>query len=316
MSVYTQVEPDQLKEFLRHYNIGTLTDYHGISDGIENTNFFVDTNKGRFVLTLFEQLDASELPYFLNLMAFLGDHDVATAHPIADKQQQFLRELNGKPAALVERLSGKSVATPNITQCQAIGSMLGKFHIHSQSIDAYRENTRSPHWWKESIDKLADHPGKENAKLLTEEIAFQAKFRTADLPTGIIHADLFRDNALFDGNKITGIIDFYYACNDALIYDLAVVVNDWCSLADGSLDQKKSEALIQAYSSERPLTKEESSLWGVFLRAAALRFWISRLCDLHFPRPGEITHTKDPKVFEKIFKHRVGDFNNLSIACG
>jgi len=311
MSVYTSINGGELAEFLAAYSVGTLVDFEGISEGIENTNYFVTTTKTRYVLTLFEQLKFDELPYFLNIMAFLSEHEVPSAHPIADKQQHFLRRLKGKPAALVQCLAGKSIEQPTLDHCRSLGAALGRFHRHSQMFQGHRDNMRGPAWWQESIRNLRSVVDPESAKWMGDEIEFQAHYQQIDLPQGVIHADLFRDNALFEGNQLSGIIDFYYACNDALLYDIAVVANDWCSQPDGSFYRDKLDALLSAYDIERPLQQCEKKVWGVMLRASALRFWLSRLQDLHFPRPGEMTHTKDPDVFARIFKHRVTHFDAL-----
>jgi len=305
MSVFTSITHDELTQFLATYSVGELVAFEGISEGIENTNYFVTTTQTRYVLTLFEQLRFDELPYFLNVMAFLSEHDVPSAHPIADKQQQYLRRLNGKPAALVQCLSGKGVEQPTLEHCRSLGSALGRFHQHSPTFKACRPNTRGSAWWQESLHKLRAKISPEEVQCLSDEIAFQAQYPRDHLPQGVIHADLFRDNALFEGERLSGIIDFYYACNDALLYDLVVAVNDWCSRSDGSLSVDKVKALVSAYELERPLQADEKSLWSVMLRASAMRFWLSRLVDFHFPRPGELTHAKDPQVFARIFKHRV-----------
>lgn len=312
MSVYTPVEQNELENFLTHYDLDELESFQGISAGIENTNYFVTTSKQSLVLTLFESLSANELPYFLELMAFLAEHAIPSAHPIADRQGQYLRTLNNKPAALVKRLTGTSIMEPNAAQCQAIGKALGMMHTAVKNFSAVRENTRGPHWWHETLKALTPRIDSEDLQLLQEELVFQADARHTELPRGVIHADLFRDNALFDGDTLTGVIDFYYACNDVLLYDIAVTLNDWCSQTNGALDEQKSRALLRAYQSERPLLEAERAAWPVLLRAAALRFWLSRLYDLHFPREGEITHTKDPDAFKHILLQRKAQAAHLA----
>jgi homoserine kinase type II len=304
MSVYTVVERDELEAFLGNYSLGELLEFQGISAGIENTNYFVTTSEKRLVLTLFEHHSADELGYFLDLMAFLAEHEVPSAHPIADNDGHYLRELNGKPAALVMRLSGAGVDHPNVAQCRALGHALAKLHVAGQSFEGQRDNDRGPHWWHTTRETLAGRLSDEERTLLDEELDFQRTHRFDALPRGVIHADLFRDNALFEGDTLTGIIDFYYACNDVLLYDMAVTVNDWCSNGDGGLDEEKVLALLGAYRQVRPFTAEEEQAWPVMLRAGALRFWLSRLQDLHFPREGELTHTKDPDIFKRILLAR------------
>jgi homoserine kinase type II len=305
MSVYTLIEPHELKDFLNHYNLGDLIEYNGINAGIENTNYFVTTSSGEFVLTLFEQLTAEELPYFLKLMAYLAEHNIPSAHPIADNNGEYLRELKGKPAALVERLSGTNVKQANISQCREIGKALANLHLISPDFPDYRSNQRGLDWWKITAERVLPFMTTADAKLLKAELEFQQNSQLVELPTGVIHADLFRDNALFEGDKLSGIIDFYYACNDILIYDLAVTVNDWCVQADGRLDTKRVNALLESYMEQRPLSELELETWSTMLRAAALRFWLSRLQDLHFPREGEITHIKNPDVFREILQEHI-----------
>lgn len=305
MSVYTRIEQADLEGFLQHYRVGELIDFAGISAGIENTNYFVTTSQGKYVLTLFEQLSAGELPYFLELMAFLAEHDVPSAHPVADDDGAYLRSLKGKPAALVQRLQGYCIEIPNKEQCQALGDALGRLHAVGHEFTGRRNNTRGPHWWKETSVKLDGCISTEDRQLLDAELLFQSRLRTTDLPRGVIHADLFRDNALFLDNELSGIIDFYYACNDVLLYDLAVTVNDWCSRTDGALDEARSHAMLNAYCAQRPVSDGEITAWPAMLRAAALRFWLSRLHDKHFPKEGEITHIKDPAVFRRILEQRI-----------
>ena len=305
MSVYTRVEQHQLKEFLSHYKLGNLISYNGINAGIENTNYFVTTSNGKFVLTLFESLSNEELPYFLELMAYLAEHNIPTAHPLSDLTGNYLRKLNGKPAALVQKLAGKDVKTPTLNQCQALGDFLGNFHFVSPNFHLQRNNERGPHWWNTTAELVLPHMPPYDAKLLRSELDFQHRYQNLSLQQGVIHADLFRDNALFEGDKLCGVIDFYYACNDVLIYDIAVTINDWCSLPNGDLDAKRVQAIFTSYNQIRPFTAVEYKIWPVMLRAAALRFWLSRLQDLYFPRPGEMTHIKDPAVFQNILQAHI-----------
>ncbi len=306
MSVYTCVEQYQLEEFLNNYELGNLISYQGINSGIENTNYFVTTSSGKFVLTLFENLSNKELPYFLELMAYLAEHNIPSAHPVSDINGSYLRQLNGKPAALVQRLAGNTdVDVPTVAQCQALGEFLGNLHFVSPNFHLHRNNERGPHWWKVTAERVLPHMPANDAKLLQKELNFQHKYQNLSLPRGVIHADLFRDNALFAGDKLCGVIDFYYACNDVLIYDIAVMINDWCSLPNGDLDAKRVQAVLKSYYKTRPFTKVEYKVWPIMLRAAALRFWLSRLQDLHFPRPGEITHIKDPVVFQHILQAHI-----------
>lgn len=311
MSVYTSVEQHQLEQFLSHYNLGKLVDYKGISAGIENTNYFVTTSAGEFVLTIFEQMTFEEVPYFLELMAYMDDHHVPSPHPQPDNKNKYLRRFYDKPAALVRRLNGRDVKQPNILQCQALGVTLGHLHTVAPGFHLYRANPRGPHWWKLTAEKVMPCLKENEKNLLQKEIHFQSKYQHFNLPRGVIHADLFRDNALFENDVLSGLIDFYYACDDVLLYDVAITVNDWCSLESGELDVERLHTLLDAYQHERPFTNGEREVWQVMLRAAALRFWLSRLHDLYFPREGELTHTKNPDEFKRILLARL----NLPTDC-
>ncbi len=305
MSVYTTVGHDELVAFLKTFPVGELVHFEGIDAGIENTNYFVDTSDGRWVLTLFERQNPADLPYFLRLMDHLARRGVPSARPLADHGGHFLSELNQRPAALVERLEGTSVDYPDQAQCEALGKMLARLHEAGRSFDGFRPTCRGPAWWEMTAREVSPRLTPEDASLLNDELRFQSAHRHTSLPVGVIHADLFRDNALFVDGRIAGLIDFYYACNDLLLFDLAVAVNDWCVGPNGRFDPELVHALVHGYADARPLTPAEGEAWPVLLRAAALRFWLSRAYDLHFPRDGEITHIKDPEPFKKLLlSHR------------
>lgn len=307
MSVFTTVTADELRHWLRDYDVGELLDLQGINAGIENTNYFVTTGGGRYVLTLFEKLTPQELPFYLNLMAHLAERGVPSAHPVASRAGRYLGELNGKPAALVARLEGRDVTAATVTQCAAVGSTLARLHLAGQSYPATMDNPRGPKWWKAALPEILPFVPAAEAALLNEEIRFQALYRFADLPRGAIHADLFRDNVLFAGDAVAGVIDFYFACTDALLYDVAIAVNDWCIAGDGQLDAARTRAFLDAYAAVRPYAPIERGAWPVMLRAGALRFWVSRLYDFHLPRAGELTHAKDPGHFRRILELRIRD---------
>ncbi|HEB58236.1 MAG TPA: homoserine kinase [Gammaproteobacteria bacterium] len=311
MSVYTTIEHDELVDFLRRFSLGELIDFAGISAGIENTNYFVTTTAGEYVLTIFEELTAEELPFFLDLMAFLAEHGVPSAHPLADREGRYLQAFKGKPAALVQRLRGHNIEQPDRTQCAAIGDALGTMHRQIAGFTGRRPNPRGAAWRRDTAARVLPRLAEDEAALLRAELEFESRFRLEDLPRGVIHADLFRDNALFEGEELTGIIDFYYACEDALLYDLAVTVNDWCTTDDGGLDDARVMAMVEAYARQRPFTALEVGAWAVELRAAALRFWLSRLQDKLFPRDGAITHIKDPTHFQRILAHHVARHDHL-----
>jgi len=310
MSVYTIIEENELKSFLLNYNVGELDSFQGISDGIENTNYFVNTSKGRFVLTIFEQHSFEEMQYYLNLMHHLSDHGVPSANPVADKKGLYLSEFKGKPIALVERLNGGSITAATVDHCQQLGTAMGKMHSAGLSYGARQENPRGPTWCQHTAHQVMDKLSEDEQTVLDKEIHYQKEKRHADLPRGVIHADLFRDNALWDAENFSGIIDFYYSCDDVLLYDLAVTANDWCTNEDFTLNKEKVTALLSHYDSFRPLTNNEQQYWPAMLRAGALRFWLSRLYDKHFPRDGELVHTKNPDEFKAILADRIVHSDN------
>lgn len=309
MSVFTPVPAAALEQWLRNYSIGEVVELRGIASGIENTNYFLTTTLGRYVLTLFEKLTRAELPFYINLMAHLARHGIPCPAPIADRDNEYLGTLQGKPAVIVTRLPGVSLEQPDATHCAAVGAMLGHMHLAGQSYGRRMANPRGPRWWREAAAQVLPHLGADDAALLCEELRFQSLYRLEDVPRGVVHADLFRDNVLFDGERLGGVIDFYFAGNDALLFDLAVTVNDWCSDASGELDTALTRALLDAYHAVRPLTPLERGAWPVMLRAAALRFWLSRLQDFHLPRPGEMVLVKDPDEFKNVLRLRAARHN-------
>lgn len=304
MSVFTTVTPEQARAWLRNYSIGSLVELEGILSGIENTNYFLTTSHSRYVLTLFEKLTSKELPFYLNLMAHLSNHGVPAPKPIANLQNEFLGELNGKPAAIVTRLPGKPVMDPTSGHCALVGEQLADMHLSGQTFKQHLDNLRCAKWWTAVAPEIYPFLRDEDAQLLRSEIEFQAGISREGLPHGPVHADLFRDNVLIDGEHVGGIIDFYFACVDSLIYDVAITVNDWCSNLDATLDPQRSEAMLKAYASVRSFTDLERELWPAMLRAGALRFWVSRLYDFHLPRPGELVHAHDPEPFRRLLMNR------------
>ena len=304
MSVFTKVSHTQLSEFLKQYPVGPLIGFQGIGEGVENTNYFVDTEDGRWVLTLFERLNYADLPFFLGLMDHLASRGFASAMPARTHEGGNLTTLNDKPAALVRRLTGQSVLFPNLEQCRQVGRALGELHVAAHSYAGHCDNSRGALWREQTGRQLARKTQDAGVrKLIEDELAVQMSIDLASLPQGVIHADLFRDNVLFVDDRLTGVIDFYYACNDALLYDLAVTANDWCFEVDGTLNPARWEAMVTAYRSRREFTEAERAAWPLVLRAAALRFWLSRLYDWTFPREGDVVHIKDPDQYRRILIH-------------
>ncbi len=309
MSVFTPVTALQLAGWLKRYSVGSLAGLEPIAAGIENTNYFVTTSQGRYVLTLFEKLGAKELPFYLNLMAHLARHGIPCPAPIADLADQFLGELNGKPAALVTRLPGKSMPRPGRDQCAQLGALLARMHLAGRSYPGFLENPRGPRWWRETAPQVRPFLDAPRQALLDVEMVFQSQHRFPDLPRGPVHGDLFRDNAFFDAGRLSAVFDYYFAGVDVLLFDVAVCANDWC-LVDPERDRRFDSGLVTAllaeYAAVRPFTPAEKEAWPTLLRAAALRFWLSRLFDFHLPRPGELVHAHDPEHFRAILELHAG----------
>jgi len=309
MSVHTIVTAEELQPFLESYDLGELQEHSGIEEGVTNTIYFVVTNKGRYVLTLFEELNLKQLPFYLELLEFLSQKNIPCSKPIANNKGEYLQTLKNKPAVLMEYLEGECVDNADIKHCKLTGDILGSLHIISRKFNKAQKNTRGLDWINNASKKLFSVLKEKELALLKDELSFQKKEKYNELPQGIIHADLFRDNVLFSNEKLTGILDFYYACTDALLLDLAITVNDWCVNMDGSLDEEKTKALVDAYKKHRKLNEEEIEAWPAILRLAALRFWVSRLLDYYFSGKtggeGGNVQVKDPSEFRRILEfHR------------
>jgi homoserine kinase type II len=305
MSVYTTVSAEDLDAWLTRYALGGLVSHEPITSGIENTNYFVTTERGRFVLTLYERLPADELPFYLNLMAHLARSGVAVPAPAPDRTGALFSLLCGKPAGLVDRIDGAPHLVPSAGDCAAVGEALAMLHVAALGYRGRLVNRRGPAWWRQAARAVQPFLSPSQAELLAAELRFQSGLTRLRLPKAAIHGDLFRDNVLFAGDRVAGIVDFGFAATDFLAYDLAIAVNDWCNAADGELDAARTDAFIAAYQRLRPLSQDEREQWPTLLRAAALRFWLSRLYDLHLPRPGELVHAHDPAAFERILARRV-----------
>ena len=312
MAVYTQVNASQLEQFFTFYALGDLISFEGIEDGINNTNYFVDTTHGRFVLTLFETLSISELPYFTQLLSHLAKNNISCPEPQSDRSATLLHQLNNKPAVLFKRLSGTAILTPSIENCQEIGQQLAKVHRCTQNYDFPISNGFDLKGCIALAEKIDSQLSPSDRALIQDELIFQAAHTMNDLPLGVIHGDLFRDNVLFLDNKVSGILDFYSAFTGILLFDVAITVNDLCH-EKGQLNPEKINALLSAYQNLRPLLICEKQHWPVLLRASALRFWLSRLEHQLYPRPGNLILQKDPGLFRQLLQHHRLNFSINSI---
>jgi len=308
MAVFTPVGIDALERWLADYALGAVLEFTGIAAGIENSNFFLTTERGAYVLTLFERLQPDELPFYLGLMRHLAAHGIACPAPVSSRDGQLFTTLCGKPATLVTRLAGKWVAEPSPRQCALAAAALAQLHLAGTDFALYQANLRGLDWWQRTVPQVLPHLDSERADLLADELAFQLRYlRPSEkrLPGGPIHADLFRDNALFDGDHLGGFIDFYFAGCDAWLFDVAVSLNDWCiETHSGAFIEERAHAFLSAYAGVRAFVASEHELWPVLLRAAALRFWLSRLWDIYCPRPATILTPHDPIHFERILRLR------------
>ncbi|MBC5784205.1 homoserine kinase [Ramlibacter sp. USB13] len=314
MAVFTEVSQDEATALLRALNLGELAELRGIQSGIENTNYFVTVRDvlgtREFVLTLFERLTAEQLPFYLYLMKHLAQHGIPVPDPAADRNGEILHTVCGKPAALVNKLEGKHELAPGPDHCAQVGAMLARMHLAGRDYGRRQPNLRGLAWWNETVPVVLPFVSAEQAALLRGELAFQnhvaATSAYAALPRGPVHADLFRDNVMFDGDRLTGFFDFYFAGVDTWLFDLAVCLNDWAiDLPTGVHHPERARAFVEAYASVRPLSAAERQLLPAMLRAGALRFWISRLWDFHLPREASLLNPHDPSHFERVLRERV-----------
>ena len=310
MAVFTEVLDSQAQELLEQLQLGDLQSLQGIQGGIENTNYFLTSTQGEYVLTLFERLTHAQLPFYLYLMKHLAGKGIPVPDPQADRQGDILLTVCGKPAAVVNRLRGRSQLQPTPTQGATVGAMLARMHLAGQDFSREQPNLRGLTWWSDTVPLVLPHLSDAQALLLQQELAFQhhvaGTSAYAALPRGPIHADLFRDNVMFEGDTLTGFFDFYFAGVDCWLFDIAVCLNDWCiDHASGAYLPAVGETFLRAYQSVRPLQAAERSLLNPMLRAAALRFWISRLWDFHLPREANLLQPHDPTHFERVLRQRV-----------
>ncbi|MGJ3699569.1 homoserine kinase [Variovorax sp. AFSI2.2] len=312
MAVFTEVPYEEAAAFLRRLGLGNLQAMAACSGGIENTNYFVDTDRGEYVLTLFERLAWEQLPFYLHLMQHLASRGVPVPRPAPDADGRILHRLRDKPAAVVGRLRGKNELAPDVQQCGAVGEMLARMHLAGRDYARHQPNLRGLPWWKETVPVLLPHVGNDQRTLMLDELAFQTRIAAspgyAALPRGPVHADLFRDNVMFEGRCLSGFLDFYFAGCDTFLFDIGVCLNDWCvDLDSGRADGVREAVFLTAYESVRPLVLEERRLLPALQRAAALRFWVSRLRDCYMPREAAALKAHDPSHFERVLLHRVSD---------
>ena len=297
MSVFTAVEPGQLEHFLQRYALGKACDFSPISAGITNTNYYLDTDYGSYVLTLYEHHSDDELDYMLGLQQHLAEKSVLCPAPVKDRRGDFYSSLNHRPAAIINRLPGDVETAPASEHCAQIGAELARFHLAGQDYVKNRPNSRGVEWLLAAGDMLETHLTAQDRQLLTSTVGDYRNFNHRPLAHGAIHADLFHDNALFVDGELGGIIDFDYACHDSLVLDIAVLLNDWCSDMQGNLESNHVAAVLNAYQQLRPLHQAEIRALPLMLRISALRFWLSRLYDKVFPLSGELTFIKNPDWF-------------------
>ncbi len=320
MAVYTEVAPAEASDLIHRLGLGQLQGMQGCAGGIENTNYFVSTDRGEYVLTLFERLSFAQLPFYLALMKHLAGRGIPVPDPAEDTKGVYLHMLRDKPATVVNKLAGKSALTPGIAHCAAVGDMLARMHLAARDFEPGQPNLRGLAWWNETVPVVLPFVDPAQAALLRSELAYQNHVAQSSaykaLPRGAIHADLFRDNVLFESGAdagdnaappvLSGFFDFYFAGVDNWLFDIAVCLNDWCiDLASGITDPVRAASFLQAYGKVRPLRNAERSLLPAMARAAALRFWISRLWDLHLPREASMLKAHDPDHFERVLRHRV-----------
>ena len=310
MAVYTEVSFDEAAELLQALQLGALQTLKPCSGGIENTNYFADTDSDHYVLTLFERLSAAQLPFYLELTKHLAARGIPVPNPAPGASGKLLHSLKSKPAAVVNKLRGQSQLQPAPGHCAKVGAMLARMHLASTDFNLTQPNLRGLPWWNDTVPAVLPHITQDQRSLLLSELAYQNHVAASSaykaLPVGVIHADLFRDNVMFEGDELTGFFDFYFAGCDTFLFDISVCLNDWCiDLATGEHDALRADAFLSAYQAVRPLTAPERLLLPAMARAGALRFWLSRLWDFYLPREASVLKAHDPGHFERVLRQRV-----------
>lgn len=306
MAVFTPLSDAQVATFLEKFDVGALRRLQGVAGGTENSTFFVTTEQRELVLTLFEQGEHEELPFFVELLDYFDEHRLPVAGPVHDRDGIALHSLAGKPALLFPRLPGQHPSAPNLAQCEALGEALGQMHLVAQRFPGHRPNPRDLHWLQAMHHKVLTYLAPDDQALMKYEVEeYESAFADAELPQGALHGDLFRDNTLYDGDRLGGIIDFYNGCTGDLLFDLAIVINDWASQEDGALDSARYAAILGSYLAKRPLTPIERERWPMMLRLTALRYWLSRLLVVYVDPPAHDLTPHDPERFKTILKARI-----------
>lgn len=306
MAVYTEVTDEELQDFIGTYDVGRLLSFKGIAEGVENSNFLVHTDKASYILTLYEKrVDPDDLPYFLNLLQHLAGKGLSCPTPVPSRDGDLLGTLAGRPAALVTFLEGMWVKRPRVEHCAGLGRAMAELHLDGQDYDGFRTNALNVAGWRPLFEQCGDrsdtvHPGLGDE--ITRELAHLEATWPSDLPHGVIHADLFPDNVFFLGSELSGLIDFYFACNDAFAYDIAICLNAWCFEIDLSFNVTKARALLKGYTSVRQLDSNEYDALPTLCRGAALRFLLTRLYDWLSVPEGALVTPKNPLEYLKKLK--------------
>ena len=312
MAVYTSINSSDLSEWFKKFKFKDFVGFKGISSGVTNSNYLIFMPHSKYILTIFEHNSIEELPFYVDLMTYLAKENFLSPRPIENNSGQALDILKEKPALMVSFLDGIEIAISDSKSCYSVGKYLAKLHLITNNFPQSNKNTRGLSWMSDIYLNLKKYLSLEDQKIIELEINYHQKIDKVELPEGIIHGDLFRDNVLFLNDKLSGFIDFYYACNDKFIYDIAIAMNDWCIDEDGKINKLMYLDFIKGYQSERELTDNEHKYLNAALRLAALRFWLSRLDDFHNMKEGEITSTKDPNHFKDILidRHIAGNYAN------
>ncbi|MDB5448814.1 MAG: thrB [Phenylobacterium sp.] len=309
MAVYTDITDDELATLLADFDLGAAVAFKGIAEGVENSNFLLETEAGRFILTVYEKrVREEDLPFFLDLMRWLAEHGYPCATPMADRAGQALKRVRGKPCAIVSFLPGLSVRRPSVAHCREAGEGLARLHLASRGFSGARPNDLGQAAWAPMFDGLAaDAEGLKPglAQVIQNDLDELARAWPRGLPGGVIHADYFPDNVFFQAGRFAGAIDFYFACDDALAYDIAIALNAWCFEPDGSFNITAARALVAGYEAHRPLSEAERGALPVLAHGAAMRFFLTRLHDWHATPAGALVRPKDPLEYErKLAVHR------------